>query len=181
MMRFLQITILLIVAQASVCFSQKKADFESGQADFIIKNAGLNVKGSMQGLVGNVLLHQQNGTIIKIEGSVESNTITTGINLRDTHLKKPDYFDSKEYPRIVMISTQLQQSVGKKYTGVFDLTIKNVTKSISFPFQFTETNDHRYTLQGEFSINRLDFGLGEESIILSDTVKIIVKMAGKIY
>jgi polyisoprenoid-binding protein YceI len=179
MMKFLQITILLIVAQTSVCFSQKKADFESGQTKFIIKNAGMNVKGSMQGLTGSILLHQQNDTIIKIEGSVESNTIATGINLRDTHLKKPDYFDSKEYPRIVMTSTQLQRLTRKKYTGVFDLTIKNVTKSISFPFLFTETND-RYTLQGEFSINRLDFGLGEESIILSDTVKIIVKMVGKI-
>jgi polyisoprenoid-binding protein YceI len=77
-----------------------------------------------------------------------------------------------------MASTQLQKSNKKKYVGVFDLTIKNVTKSISFPFTFTEANDH-YTLQGEFSINRLDFGVGEESVILSDMVKIIIEVTGK--
>jgi polyisoprenoid-binding protein YceI len=178
MTRFIQITLLLVVAHVTDCFPQIKADFESGQTNFVIKNAGLKVNGSLQGLVGHVLFDQQNNTILKIEGSVESNTISTGIKLRDTHLKKSDYFNSNEYPKIFMTSTQLQKSNKKKYSGVFDLTIKNVTKSISFPFTFTEANNS-YTLQGEFAVNRLDFGLGEESIILSDTVKIIIKMTGK--
>jgi len=177
-MRFLHLTILLVIAQTSVCFSQKRVGFESGQASFVIKNAGLDVNGSMQGLEGHVLIDQQKSMILKIEGSVASNTIKTGINLRDTHLKKNDYFNSIEYPNIFMTSTQLKKSNKRKYIGVFDLTIKNVTKSISFPFTFTEQNDH-YTLLGEFSINRLDFGVGEESVILSDVVKIIIEITGK--
>ena len=46
-----------------------------------------------------------------------------------------------------------------------------VTKPISFPFHVEKVNDN-YLFTGEFEINRLDFGVGSNSAVLSDTVNV---------
>jgi polyisoprenoid-binding protein YceI len=176
-MRVLVIFLLVVTFSASV-FGQTKNSFEPAPINFAIKNAGLNVNGSINGLEGFIVMGAQSGIPVKIEGTIDPNTIKTGINLRDNHLKKADYFNAKEFPKICMVSTQIKKNNAGKYAGNFDLTIKGIKKSISIPFTFSATSKG-YTMQGEFSINRLDFGLGETSMILSDTVKIVFEITAK--
>jgi len=172
----LVISVILILAIPG--FAQNKIAFEQTPVNFIIKNAGLKVNGSIGGLEGFIMIDPANSNLLKIEGSIDPNTIETGIGLRNSHLKKPDYFNVKEYPKILMTSTELTKKGNRKYIGNFDLTIKDVKKNVPIPFTLT-SKGNEYFLKGEFSINRLDFKLGEESIILSDTVKIVIKMTGK--
>lgn len=176
-MRASVIILLLLILQGNG-FGQTKNTFEPTPVNFVIKNAGLKVNGSMTGLEGFIIMDPQNTAPVKIEGSIDPNTIKTGIGLRDNHLKKADYFSVKEFPKIYMASTQIKKRSARKYTGDFDLTIKDIKKSISIPFTFSSTGEG-YAMQGEFSINRLDFGLGENSVILSDTVKIFLLITAK--
>ena len=170
--------ILLVLLLAFPAFCQKKNVFEPTPVNFLIENAGLNVSGSFGGLEGFIILDTQNESPIKIEGTIDPNTVNTGISLRDNHLKKADYFNVKEFPKIVMVSTQIKKSSNRKYVGNFDLTIKNSRKNVLIPFTFS-AKGNTYKLEGEFSINRLDFGLGESSVILSDTVKIMFEITSK--
>lgn len=128
----------------------------------------------MEGLEGFIILDPQNASLIKIEGTIDPATIETGISLRNNHLKKHDYFNVKEFPKIFLASTQLKKSGNRKYVGNFDLTIKDIKKNLSIPFTLS-SSEGIYSLKGEFSINRLDFKLGEKSIILSDDVKIEIE------
>ena len=168
----LVISAILILALPG--FAQNKIAFEQTPVNFIIKNAGLKVNGSIGGLEGFIMIDPGNSNLLRIEGSIDPNTIETGISLRNNHLKKPDYFNVKEYPKIIMASTELTKKGNRKYIGNFDLTIKDVKKNISIPFTFTSVGNE-YFLKGEFSINRLDFKLGEESIILSDNVNVKIE------
>ena len=170
--------ILFVIMLPCWGFCQNKNAFDPAPVNFVIKNAGLNVNGSINGLEGFITMDPQGKAPVKIEGTIDPNTIKTGIGMRDNHLKKADYFNVKEFPKIYMISTLVTKNSGHKYTGNFDLTIKDIKKNISIPFIFSTTRNG-YTLQGEFSINRLDFGLGETSMILSDTVKIIIEITAK--
>jgi polyisoprenoid-binding protein YceI len=156
-------------------FGQTKKTFESTKISFVIKNAGLNVNGSIGGLEGTMTINSTSQLIDKIEGTLDANTILTGINLRDNHLKKKDYFNVKDFPKIIMTSTEIKKSGGRKYTGIFDLTIKDITKKITVPFSLSEVGNV-YKLKGEFSINRLDYGLGESSVVLSDNVTVTLEV-----
>lgn len=152
-------------------FSQKKHILEPAPVNFVINNAGLNVHGTIGGLEGSITIDDRSNALSKIEGAIDPNTIKTGIELRDKHLKKADYFNVKEFPKISMISTFIKSNGKNKYTGDFELIIKDIKKNISVPFTYSRIGD-TYILKAEFSINRLDFKLGEESIILSDNVKL---------
>jgi len=77
-----------------------------------------------------------------------------------------------------MASTKIKKTDSDNYIGNFSLTIKGITKGISVPFTFSVMNNV-YALKGAFSINRLDFKLGEKSIILSNNVKINIEFKGQ--
>ena len=166
--------ITIITLHASLGFTQKKIPLEPAPVNFTISNTGFNVHGTMDGLQGFILLDNKSFVLTGIEGSIDPGTIQTGIELRDKHLKKADYFNVKEFPKILMASTQIRKNSANNYTGNFNLTIKDVTKNIAVPFVFSLIKNG-YVLKGTFSINRLDFKLGEESMILSDNVTINIE------
>jgi polyisoprenoid-binding protein YceI len=59
-----------------------------------------------------------------------------------------------------------------------NLTIKGVTKEIKFPFLYIPKEDG-YLFQGEFEINRRDFGVGGKSLSLSDDLKVELSVLAK--
>lgn len=61
------------------------------------------------------------------------------------------------------------------FRGYFKLTIKGKTKDVLVPFTFTE-KDGKAIIKGSFTINRLDFGVGESSMILSNNATIIIEV-----
>lgn len=152
-------------------FGQKKISFEPSLVHFKIKNAGFNVNGTFGGLEGFVILNNNETGFQQIEGSIKAGTIETGIELRNKHLKKEEYFDIQKYPQIFIKSTKITKTSNNNYTGNFNLTIKDITKSLTIPFTFSEVNNI-YSLIGSFSINRLDYKLGEKSIFLSNNVTV---------
>jgi polyisoprenoid-binding protein YceI len=160
--------------------SQKRITLQPTEVNFVIKNAGFNVHGSISGLVGAVTMDAQNSNPAKIEGTINPNTVNTGNSARDKHLKKDEYFDVAEYPKISIASTQIKKVSGDQYTGTFDLTIKGIKKTLEIPFTFSSTAT-AYNVKGEFTINRLDFKVGGKSMIMSNnvTVKIDLNTTGK--
>jgi polyisoprenoid-binding protein YceI len=168
------LTIVLFLILSCPGYCQKEIAFVPTPISFIIKNAGLKLNGFMEGLEGFIIMDSKNESLIKIEGTIDPNTIQTGINLRDKHLKRADYFSVKEFPKIHMTSTSITKKGKGKYIGNFDLVIRDIKKNIAIPFTLSSKNNV-YALTAEFSINRLDFNLGESSTILSDNVTIKIE------
>jgi len=94
-----------------------------------------------------------------------------------THLKSPDFFDVKEFPKATFKSTKITGERGKdedaKVTG--DLTLHGVTKSISFPVHFTRQKGE-FVLTSSFKINRKDFKMtfGEGKVDWDVTINVTV-------
>lgn len=170
------IVLILLIPRFSL--GQKKLVLESVPVNFVVKNAGIKVNGKISGLQGYLLFSTVDTTLLKIEGSVDANSIETGISLRDTHLKKDEYLDVKKFPQITMSSTAIDKKLNDQYVGHFDLMIKGITKNIAIPFKLSQ-NQHRYILTASFTIDRQDFEVGGNSFFLSDdiTVQIDFKSA----
>jgi len=71
-----------------------------------------------------------------VEFSAIASSIDTGVAARDNHLRTADFFDVEKYPQISFKSTKVEKK-GNEYLITGDLTIKGITKQISFPFQIT--------------------------------------------
>ena len=129
------------------------------------------VIGSFSGLDAAIVFDQDNLTASSIKASVDVKTIETGIGLRNSDLReKEEWFNEAKYPSITLKSRQIQK-VGEGYKLLADLTIKGVTKQIEIPFKFT-TSGTGAVFNGQFEINREDFGIGKSGGGVGKTVLI---------
>ena len=151
-------------------YGQESWKIDSTQVVFHISNAGFDVEGSIAGITGNIKFSKNKLGKSSFTATAKSETIQTGIKLRDKHLKKPDYFNVESYPAIKIKSKQINK-LKDGFESISTITVKGQTKDIVITFTFKQI-DNKAEFNGSFTLNRLDFGLGEKSLILSDTVKI---------
>ena len=165
--------ILLLLAINAI--AQVKNTVTKSAITFEIKNLGLNTGGSLGALQTTIQFDPANLATSSIEASVEVNAINTGSETKDTHLKSADFFDVARFPKITMKSVSFKHKSGNNYTGVFNLTIKDHSKTIQVPFIYTETGASG-SFKGSFKLNRTDYGVGEKSMILSSDVTVNIEV-----
>lgn len=152
-------------------FGQENLSIKSSTITFKIKNFGSYVDGFFKGFEGSIFFSPQNLEKSNIRASVKAETINTGNKTRDNHLRKSDYFDVAQYPKITMQSKRFTNSQSGDFIGYFDLTIKNKTQEVQLPFSFRQG-----VFKGSFTINRQDFGVGGNSIVLGDMVIVDIQI-----
>lgn len=161
-----------LLCSLALSAQQYKPLDDSSAIGFGIKNFGVTVSGTLRGLKGSIHFDPSNLGTSSFVVTVDTKTLSTGIDMRDNHLKKEEYFYVDSFPQISFRSTKVTPSTKEGYLFIFgDLRIRNVTKSISFPFKATPNGDG-YVFTGSFSINRRDYGVGGGSISMSDAVKV---------
>jgi polyisoprenoid-binding protein YceI len=143
----------------------------TGSVKFTTKMLGIGVNGSFKGLKATIDFNPENPVNASIVASVDAATVFTDNKLRDTHLKeKPEFFEVAKYPTLTMKSTSITKN-GNSYMGTFNFTIKNITKAIKIPFTFTKTGE-KGVFASNFEVDRNDWGLGGNTMGMSDKVKI---------
>lgn len=142
---------------------------------FQIKNAGITVDGTISDWEYDIVWDAKKSANCKINGRANPASIDTGIKLRDKHLQGRQYFHTEKFPSITLQSKKILSKGKGNYAGTFDLQIRDVIKEIEIPFTVTPKND-KLIFSGEFSINRLDYHIGEKSIVLSDDVTIFIEL-----
>jgi len=148
---------------------------EGASVAFVIRNAGLPVRGTIGGLDADVRFdpaHPEGGSL---RGSLDPSAIETGIALRDRHLRGREYFHVDRYGRMDLRSIRLWRD-GDQFRGAFFLRIRDVLREVEIPFTF-EQEGPQARLAGALVIDRLDYGIGKESLILSDEVRVEVEVA----
>jgi polyisoprenoid-binding protein YceI len=145
---------------------------------FEITNAGITVNGYFDEQSHTLRFDPKNLKESTLEGRAKVSTIHTGIALRDRHLQGRQYFKSDVFPEIVMKSKSITSQGKNNYLGVFEVRIKDVAKELTVPFQVENLKNERH-YKTHFKLNRLDFGLGEKSLVLSDEVTVIVHIVDR--
>jgi len=152
---------------------------KDSKVHFVIKNLGIPTGGDFTGLAGSIKFDPKNLAASEFDVSVDASTVDTDIASRDNHLKRTEYFNVKKYPTLNFKSTKITTSNNKDFLYVFGkLTIKGVTKEVKFPFKAT-AKDGGWLFEGNFRIDRKDFGVGGNSISLSDEVAVSLSIFAK--
>lgn len=113
--------------------------------------------------------------------SVDVGSIDTASSKRDDHLKSPDFFNAKEFPKMTFKSTSATKTTGNFYEVKGDLTMHGVTKPITAKVEWIGTTDmgaRRAGFEATFTVNRADFGMnyGIDKGALGRDVQVIVAL-----
>jgi polyisoprenoid-binding protein YceI len=131
---------------------------------FGVRHLGIAlVEGRFKDVTGTVEYNADDVTRSTVNFSAKIESIDTGVAARDTHLKSADFFESEKFPEMTFRSTKVERVNGRlNLTG--DLTIKGVTKQVSFPFSMTggvkdPWGGTRFGIAAGTTLNRRDFGI----------------------
>lgn len=119
--------------------------------------------------------------------SIQVASISTNNDDRDNHLKSADFFDADQFPTIQFESTSLERFDDENGQLKGNLTIKGITKEVSFELEFGGISKDPwgnekvgFSLNGK--INREDFGLTWNAtletggVLVSNDVKIAAEI-----
>lgn len=141
-----------------------------------------NVSGSFKSFNSTVETEGDDFTTAKISFTGIVDSITTGNDQRDGHLKSPDFFDAANHPEFTFTSTAVKSEGGSDYSVEGELTLRGVTKPVKLkveaggivkdPYGQTKAG---FSVSGK--INRKDFGLNWSAVteaggvVVSDEVR----------
>ncbi len=98
-----------------------------------------------------------------LEGTINVDSIDTGNPNRDRHLKTDDFFNAAKFPKITFRSTSVEKVDDKNYRITGDLTIRDVTKKVTWDAVLNGTlvskRGTRAAWKATLAINRFDYGL----------------------
>jgi polyisoprenoid-binding protein YceI len=147
-----------------------------------------NITGKFTGFTVEAETEEEDFMTAKVKTSVDVDTISTGNDDRDKHLRSPDFFDVNKYRYITFVATKYENIDNDgSYALYGDLTIRDVTKNIKLDVEFGGVvkdpwgnTKAGFTINGK--INRKDFGLNWNAvteaggIMVSDDVKILCEI-----
>ncbi len=184
--------VLLIMAFliVEIAVSQEKeVDIETSVLEWI----GSKPMDSHNGILklSQGILTLENEKIKSGDFVIDMNTINcldlksgNGKERLEGHLKDGDFFDVAKFPTAKFAITEVEEK-GEKLEITGDLTIKNKTKSISFPATLKTTETGYSLVSNKFKINRLDFGVTYKSKtifaklkdkFINDEIEFIIKL-----
>lgn len=164
--------------------SKWELDPENSSVEFICKHVLSKVRGMFTKPSGTVMLDEAAPANSKINATIDINSITTGVEERDTHLKSPDFFDVAKYPAITFVSTGVSRSSATSYSVTGDLTMHGVTKPVTLAVTASPPFNHaggiRRGIEATTLVNRKDFGIRWEfpgegaGVVVGDNIQITI-------
>jgi len=110
-----------------------------------------------------------------IKVTIDMASAKTGDRQRDDALPSSDWFSVKDYPSAVFEAADIR-AAGAGYAAHGKLTIRGVSKDLTLPFSLTISGD-RASADGEVSLLRTDFGVGQGDFSTGEWVGLDVKVA----
>ncbi len=163
-----------------------KIDPMHSEIQFKVKHMMIsNVTGSFTEFESTLKHEGDDFSDAEISFQANINSIDTGNEQRDGHLKSPEFFDVGQFPQLSFKSTSVKKdSADSKYTVQGDLTIKGVTRPVTLQANFGGMDKDSYgRIKAGFeltgAIKRKDFGLTWDgvteagNVMLSDEIKLM--------
>ena len=98
-----------------------------------------DVDGDFKSFDGTMESSKPDFSDAKITFTADVNSINTENEMRDNHLKSDDFFNAAKFPQIKFVSTSFTPVGDNKYKLMGNLTIRDVTKPVTFDVKYGGT------------------------------------------
>jgi polyisoprenoid-binding protein YceI len=144
------------------------------------------VRGQFTDVKGTVAVDERDPTSAKIDITIATQSVTTGDEKRDGHLRSPDFFDVERFPTITFRSKRVEGRSGNSFRVLGDLTIRDVTREVVLDVELVGRakdpwGNDRAAFEASTNINRGDYGLTWNAaleaggVLVGDEVKISIE------
>jgi polyisoprenoid-binding protein YceI len=122
-----------------------------------------DVEGKFKNFDGSMESDKADFSDAKINFTVDVTSISTDNDMRDKHLKSDDFFNAEKFPQIKFESTSFTSAGGNKYKLTGNLTIRDVTKTVTFDVTYGGTvnamGGTHIGFKAKATVNRFDYNL----------------------
>lgn len=138
-------------------------DPSHSEVSFSVRHMMISKVRGTFGVKSATLVAPENPLEAKVEASVDVASVDTKDSGRDEHLRSADFFDVEKYPTMDFVSTGVRVE-GDDFLVDGDLTIRGVTKPVTFEFEFggfgnDPWGNYKAGATATTTIDREDFGL----------------------
>ncbi|MGH9121076.1 MAG: YceI family protein, partial [Acidimicrobiales bacterium] len=140
-------------------------DAAHSRLGFAVKHAMVTtVRGQFKSFRGQVHIDAQDPAKSSAGVEIDVDSISTGNDQRDAHLRTADFFEADKFPKMTFVSTHAERVKDDEYRMEGDLTVRGVTHVISFDLTYTGSaldpmGNFRAGFESTATISRKDFGL----------------------
>lgn len=158
----------------------KQIDAEQSVLSFVGGSTIIDHEGKFDSYDAHIMLDETDPANLEkasIMASVDLTSAVTDADGLNGHLQKADFFDTATYPQATFESTNIASKGGNTYAVTGNLTVKGVTKSVSFDAEITDEY-----LTATYDFPRKEFGIGNDTYgqkLLDETVPVSVKLVFK--
>ncbi|MBL9141125.1 MAG: YceI family protein [Phycisphaerae bacterium] len=123
---------------------------------------------------------------MKFDIAIKTESVDTGADKLDQHLRSPDFFAAKDFPTMTFVSKSAKKTGENTYDLSGDLTIRGTTKPIVAKLEYTGTGEFgmgkKSGFEATFTIKRSEFGVSYmlDKGALGDDVRVVVCLEGNV-
>ncbi|MDN5864921.1 MAG: YceI family protein [Gammaproteobacteria bacterium] len=176
------IAALFVLAAAVAQATTYKIDSAHTFPQFEIRHLAFSmIHGRFNHTTGTITMDRaENLGSVQVRIAVDS--VDTGVDARDAHLQKPEFFDAGKYPYITYQSTRVDYTGEHTATVYGKLTMKGVTKPVELHVSRIHCapdplgEGERCGFDASAEIKRSNFGVSAYVPVIPDTVHIILNV-----
>ena len=136
------------------------------------------VRGQFKNVHGSLEVDPDNPEKARVEATLDARQVYTGQPERDAHLRSADFFDVEHHPTWTFAGSRIHQVSATKFEITGDLTVRGVTRSVTFDVTYLGQWDTPWWEDGRnlgprrragfvatTRINRHDFGVSWNDVV----------------
>lgn len=150
---------------------------------FIVNHVGFsNVIGRFNTVGGDVSFDKDAVEKSTVTVTIDTTSVDTNHAKRDEHLRSPDFFNAKEFPKMTFKSTKIEKTGDKTGKLYGDLTLLGVTKPVVLDVTFnkdgvspaSKLETAGFSARG--TVKRTEFGMKYGAPAIGDDIQLLIEV-----
>ncbi|BAI74675.1 protein (plasmid) [Azospirillum sp. B510] len=150
---------------------------------FIVNHVGFsNVIGRFNTVGGDITFDKDAVEKSVVTVTIDTTSVDTNHAKRDEHLRSPDFFNAKEFPKLTFKSTKIEKTGEKTGKLHGDLTMLGVTKPVVLDITFnkdgvspaSKLETAGFSARG--TVKRTDFGMKYGAPAIGDDIQLLIEI-----
>ena len=153
---------------------------DKSEIRFVSKQMGVNVEGRFRKWKARVDWKPDDLARSRADFEIDLGSIDLASEESETEIKRPRWFDTGRFPLATFQSSAMKGLGDERYEISGKLTMKGTTRDIAIPVQMRKDAAGNAVAEGQFTIKRLDFNVGDgqwsDPSVVADDVLVRVRM-----